>query len=318
MSRTNPENKRVRRFVQREEAEPRVFLWYRQRNPQLRSLPMSCLLKIRAFQDELSPNERKIARFILTNPALIRDYSSQNLANSVGVSQSSIVKFSQKLGYQGFPDLKLAIHEDVLLGDNEAADEGPPQAAGAPDAAVSERLYHVKNEAMRSTMQLNDEQRLAAAVAVLERAERIQVIALGAGSMVARNLASMLIQIGKSVVAEVDTYMQLSSVATLGKNDAVFLISFSGESPKMLDIVKQARKAGATVITLTNYNANPIRALADVRLYSVGRVDEFEIPQIVSGTSQQFVVDLLFSQMVRHDPRARELLARSRKLVDSL
>lgn len=279
---------------------------------------MSCLLKIRAFQDELSPNERKIARFILSNPALIRDYSSQNLANSVGVSQSSIVKFSQKLGYQGFPDLKLAIHEDVLLGENEAADDGAQKTAGAPDAAVRERLYHVKNEAMRSTLQLNDEQRLAAAVDVLERAERIQVIALGAGSMVARNLASMLIQIGKSVVAEVDTYMQLSSVATLGKNDAVFLISFSGESPKMLDIVKQARKAGATVVTLTNYNANPIRALADVRLYSVGRVDEFEIPQIVSGTSQQFVIDLLFSQMVRHDPRARELLARSRKLVDSL
>ena len=76
---------------------------------------MSCLLKIRAFQDELSPNERKIALFILANPALIRDYSSQNLANAVGVSQSSIVKFSQKLGYQGFPDLKLAIHDDPLF-----------------------------------------------------------------------------------------------------------------------------------------------------------------------------------------------------------
>ena len=279
---------------------------------------MSCLLKIRAFQDELSPNERKIAHFILSNPALIRDYSSQSLANSVGVSQSSIVKFSQKLGYQGFPDLKLAIHEDVLLGENDGADDGGMRASGAADAAVRDRVYHVKNEAMRSTLQLNDEQRLAAAVEVLERAERIQVIALGAGSMVARNLASMLIQIGKSVIAEVDTYMQLSSVATLGKRDAVFLISFSGESPKMLDIVKQARKAGATVISLTNYNANPIRALADVRLYSVGRVDEFEIPQIVSGTSQQFVVDLLFSQLVRRDPRARELLARSRRLVDSL
>ena len=279
---------------------------------------MSCLLKIRAFQDELSPNERKIALFILANPALIRDYSSQNLANAVGVSQSSIVKFSQKLGYQGFPDLKLAIHEDVLLGENDAAQDDPETAAGASDAAVRDRLYEVKNEAMRSTLQLNDEHRLAAAVDVLERADRIQVIALGAGSMVARNLDSMLIQIGKSVIAEVDTYMQLSSVATLGKSDAVFLISFSGESPKMLDIVKQARKAGATVISLTNYNANPIRALADVRLYSVGRVDEFEIPQIVSGTSQQFVIDLLFSQLVRRDPRAAELLARSRRLVDSL
>ena len=125
---------------------------------------MSCLLKIRAFQDELSPNERKIARFILANPALIRDYSSQNLANAVGVSQSSIVKFSQKLGYQGFPDLKLAIHEDVLLGENDAAQNDPVTAAGASDAAVRDRLYEVKNEAMRSTLQLNDEHRLAAAV----------------------------------------------------------------------------------------------------------------------------------------------------------
>jgi len=279
---------------------------------------MSCLVKIRAFQDELSPNERKIARFILSNPALIRDYSSQNLANSVGVSQSSIVKFSQKLGYQGFPDLKLAIHEDVLLGERRAAGEAPRKAAGADGAPSREALYHVKSEAMRSTLQLNDDARVAAAVEVLERAERIQVVALGAGSMVGRNLASMLIQVGRSVVAEVDTYMQLSSVATLGPRDAVFLISFSGESPKMLDIVKQARKAGVKIVTLTNYNANPIRALADVQLYSVGRVDEYEIPQIVSATSQQFVVDLVFSQLVRRDPRARELLARSRKLVDSL
>lgn len=279
---------------------------------------MSCLVKIRAFQDELSPNERKIARFILSNPALIRDYSSQNLANSVGVSQSSIVKFSQKLGYQGFPDLKLAIHEDVLLGERRAAGDAPRKATGADGAPARDTLYHVKSEAMRSTLQLNDEARVAAAVEVLERAERIQVVALGAGSMVGRNLASMLIQVGRSVVAEVDTYMQLSSVATLGPRDAVFLISFSGESPKMLDIVKQARKAGVKIVTLTNYNANPIRALADVQLYSVGRVDEYEIPQIVSATSQQFVVDLVFSQLVRRDPRARELLARSRKLVDSL
>lgn len=279
---------------------------------------MSCLIKIRALQDELSPNERKIARFILENPALIRDYSSQNLANSVGVSQSSIVKFSQKLGYQGFPDLKLAIHEAVLLG-AENADEGDArQSDPEGDRSIREQLYRIKAEALRNTMELNDEKRLMAAVDVLERSERTQIIALGAGSMVARNFASMLIQIGKSVIAEVDTYIQLSSVATLGKKDAVFLISFSGQSPRMLGIVKEAKKAGATIVTLTNYNANPVRSLADVQLYSVSSVGEYELPQIVSSSSQQFIVDLLFSQLVRRDPKARELVARSRKAVESL
>jgi DNA-binding MurR/RpiR family transcriptional regulator len=279
---------------------------------------MSCLTKIRAFQDELSPNERKIARFILESPALIRDYSSQNLANSVGVSQSSIVKFSQKLGYQGFPDLKLAIHEAVLLGDKNGSAGEPVQETVDGHDSASDQLYRIKTEALRNTIELNEEKRLMAAVDVLERSERIQIIALGAGSMVARNFASSLIQIGKSVIAEVDTYIQLSSVATLGKGDAAFLISFSGQSPRMLEIVKQARKAGATIITLTNYNANPIRPLADVQLFSVSSVDEYEVPQIVSSTSQQFVADLLFSQLVRRSAQARELVARSRKAVESL
>lgn len=279
---------------------------------------MSCLVKIRAFQDELSPNERKIARFILSNPALIRDYSSQNLANSVGVSQSSIVKFSQKLGYQGFPDLKLAIHEAVLLGAEKNGEGEPEHRAEQAEASIQDQLYRIKSEAIRNTIELNDEDRLVAAVDVLERSDRIQIIALGAGSMAARNFAAMLIQIGKSVIAEVDTYIQLSSVATLGKGDVAFLISFSGQSPRMLEIVKRAKKAGATIITLTNYNANPVRSLADVQLYSVARVGEYELPQIVSSTSQQFVVDLLFSQLVRRSPRARELVALSRRAVEKL
>ena len=133
-----------------------------------------------------------------------------------------------------------------------------------------------------------------------------------------RNFASMLIQIGKSVIAEVDTYIQLSSVATLGKKDAAFLISFSGQSPRMLDIVKEAKKAGATIVTLTNFSANPVRSLADVQLYSVSRVGESEVPQIVSSTSQQFIVDLLFSQLVQRSAKARELVARSRKAVENL
>jgi DNA-binding MurR/RpiR family transcriptional regulator len=279
---------------------------------------MSCLIKIRAFQDELSPNERKIARFIIENPGLIRDYSSQNLANSVGVSQSSIVKFSQKLGYQGFPDLKLAIHEAVLLGSDTNGDGEQITTDPEGHLSIRERLYHVKAEALRNTMELNEDKRLVAAVDVLEKSDRIQIIALGAGSMVARNFASMLIQIGKSVIAEVDTYIQLSSVATLGPKDAAFLISFSGQSPGMLGIVKEAKKAGATIVTLTNYNANPVRSLADIQLYSVGRVGQNEVPQIVSSTSQQFIVDLLFSQLVHRSPKAKELIARSRKAVERL
>ena len=273
---------------------------------------------MRAVREELSSNEKMIADFILKNSALIRDYSSQNLAAAVGVSQSSIIKFSQKLNYRGFTDLKLAIHEHVIKNDNtEGVQEKNGTVPGKVDS-LPEQLYAIKNEALLTTMELNDEPRILSAVRLLETGKRIQIVALGSGSLVARNFASMLIQIGKSVIAEVDTYIQLSSVMTLGKGDVVFVISFSGQSTKMIQITREAKKAGVSIISLTNYNANPIRSLADVTLFSVNRKGDFEFPQIISTASQQHVVDLLFSCLLKRDSRTRELLVISRLAVDSL
>ncbi len=61
----------------------------------------------------MSAIERRIADFLLENAHLLRDYSSQQLADALGISQSSVVKFSQKLGFKGYPDLKYSIGEAV-------------------------------------------------------------------------------------------------------------------------------------------------------------------------------------------------------------
>src|SRR4029079_1384489 len=74
---------------------------------------MSALLKIRAERDQMSAIERRIADFILDNAHLLRDYSSQQLADALRISQSSVVKFSQKLGFKGYPDLKVSVSEAV-------------------------------------------------------------------------------------------------------------------------------------------------------------------------------------------------------------
>jgi len=273
---------------------------------------------MRAVREELSANEKKIADFILNNAGLIRDCSSQNLAASVGVSQSSIIKFSQKLNYRGFTDLKLAIHESVVKNDSDEYADKNGVHGDDRAGSIREQLFRIKSESLHTTMELNDDERILSAVEILEKSQRIQFIALGPGSLVARNFASLLIQIGKSVIAEVDTYIQLSSIATLGQGDALFVISFSGHSSKVIHMVQQAKKAGVSVVSLTNYSANPIRSLADVPLFSVNREGGIDVPEIISNASQQHVVDVLFSSMLKRDSKAKELLALSREAVESL
>src|SRR3546814_1202467 len=79
---------------------------------------MSALVKSRSERDQMSAIERRIADFVLENAQLLRDYSSQQLANALGISQSSVVKFCQKLGFKGYPDLKLSISEALVRADN--------------------------------------------------------------------------------------------------------------------------------------------------------------------------------------------------------
>src|SRR5215217_7445912 len=111
----------------------------RSRNPTCRSppwggstgpdpLPMPPLVKIRSERDHMSAIERRIADFILDNAHLLRDYSSQQLASALGISQSSVVKFSQKLGFKGYPDLKYSIGEAAA---RNGADAAQPARAAA-------------------------------------------------------------------------------------------------------------------------------------------------------------------------------------------
>ena len=66
---------------------------------------MNGLLRIRQRYQGLAQSDKKLADYLLLQPDTARHLSSQQLANEAGVSQSSVVKFAQKLGYKGFPAL---------------------------------------------------------------------------------------------------------------------------------------------------------------------------------------------------------------------
>ena len=65
--------------------------------------------KIHAMLDTFSPTEQKIALYINSNKKDVRTMTSYELAEILGIGQSNIIRFSQKLGYKGFRDLQMNI-----------------------------------------------------------------------------------------------------------------------------------------------------------------------------------------------------------------
>ncbi len=264
----------------------------------------------------MSANEKKLADFILQNPSLIRDYSSQQIAGSVGVSQSSVVKFSQKMGYKGFTDLKLAIHETVVKQESNVAVLNGRRASRGASVSLKDRLFHAKNEAISGATDLNDDNSLRVAARAIESSSQVQFVSSGNAYGVARESALKLMSIGKSVTAEADPDVQRLAVATLTRGDCLIVISATGQSTHLSHLAQLAKKAGAKIISVTHQSANPVAALADIRLYSVSHGSDSDLPNVVATTSQQHVIDLLFYTLAQSDKRGQNLLGSGGKSAD--
>jgi len=260
----------------------------------------------------MSANEKKLADFVLENAPLIRDYSSQQIAGSVGVSQSSVVKFSQKLGYKGFTDLKLAVHESVVKqGSNVSVlrtDDGYDE-----EQPIKDTLLARKSEVLSSSTVINDNEAILAAVRAIESAAQVQVIGADGASLVAKDLAHKLIELGKPVVAESDRDVQLSGIARLARGDCLVVISASGQAAHIVDIAKSAKKSAALVISITNQWANPLGTIADIQLYSVSSGESSDITKLIVAMSQQHLVDLLYCSLAQRSNRSSKAAALSKR-----
>ncbi|MFI2810324.1 MULTISPECIES: SIS domain-containing protein [Microbulbifer] len=277
---------------------------------------MGSIAKIRTMRESMSNHERRIADFLLENVEEVRSHSSKSLAESVGVSQSSVVKFSQKLGYKGYSDLKLSLTESlartsllpkVIHGDISTDDDL---------STVAQKLIARKTVALNESLTVNSEEHLQQAVELLHSADRILLAGVGASSLVARDLAFKLMKLGKAVLAESDSHVQVANAATLGKGDLVFAISESGQTQDVLQVAENGLNCGADVISLTGFSRNALVELAGINLFCVSDESEVRSSSILARTAQHMITDLLFILVSQRDGQAKELFERSRAAVN--
>lgn len=255
---------------------------------------MSSLLKIRAERDQMSAIERRIADFLLDNAHLLRDYSSQQLADALGISQSSVVKFSQKLGFKGYPDLKYSIGEAVARAGG--GDEGVATVATVEDprAALAEHLWQLKAQAEAETQLINPGERIDAIAALLQHAGKVYVIGLGEDGIPARAFATRLSMLGIVTVHYVDAVLMQAGVSSAAPGDVLMVFSEHGRQPALCQISRLFRERVGKVVTVTRHTPNPLRAYADAALLVSAHDERRHVEPLLYQSALQHLLDLIF------------------------
>jgi DNA-binding MurR/RpiR family transcriptional regulator len=223
---------------------------------ELNTMPHSCALKLQAVYGTLKSAERKAADYLMNHAPDIHGLTIVDYAQKAGCSEATIVRLSKRLGYDGFPELKndfAAKTADHSILDYQGLD------ASEDPAITMRKVLEASSRAIADTAAMVDPGAYNGALDALCSARNILFAGVGDAGVVAAEAYHRFLRIGHPSGFSQDLDIQLILASQLVQGDVLLAISHSGQTKSLLSVVREAERAGATVIAITNY---PLSQLA--------------------------------------------------------
>jgi DNA-binding MurR/RpiR family transcriptional regulator len=256
---------------------------------------VSVLVRIRAMAPSLRPAQRRVAEAVLRDPSGTAELPIGRLAQQCATSAATVMRFCRSAGFQGYPDLRLALARET---GREAAGDG---VGLSPDierhdslADIVAKIAFSDAAAVQDTAANLDLDALAAAVDAVATARRVDVYGIGASGFVGQDLHQKLHRIGLLAFAWPDPHAALTSAALLDAGCVAIGISHTGSTIDTVDALRAARESGARTIAITNFAPSPLTGCADLVLTTAARETTFRSGAMASRIAQLAVIDCLF------------------------
>lgn len=222
------------------------------------------ITKIQSELPGFSKGQKQIARFILEHYDKAAFMTASRLGVTVGVSESTVVRFATELGYDGYPHLQRALQEMIR---NKLTSVQRMEVAGDRMGGrdVLQTVLHADTDMIRVTLDEIDRDAFQGAVDALMGAKRVYILGVRSSSALASFLGFYFNLLFENVtLVHTNSVSEIfEQVLRVGPGDVLFGISFPRYSKRTLSAMKYARDRGARVIALTDSQLSPLARVAD-------------------------------------------------------
>ncbi|MDR5786497.1 MurR/RpiR family transcriptional regulator [Caballeronia sp. LP003] len=271
------------------------------------------LSQVEAMRAQLRPSERKLAEYVLEAPREVLDLSMTEFAARAGVSQPTIARFCQALGFSGFREFKIRLAQGVAA---DVPTVYRDVRTDEPAAGVAAKVLDRTIGALIAVRNSLSSDSVAAAIAMLAEARRIEFYGAGGSGIAALDMQHKFFRLRVPSVAYSDPHTYTTSAALLGAGDVVVAISNTGRTRDILDACRSALNGGAKVIAITHGNS-PLARLATVGLFANVDEDTDIFSPMTSRVSHLAIGDILAVGLaLARGPALAEKLAEAKDVLE--
>ncbi len=264
-------------------------------------IAQSVFARLRAGYPALSEAEQRVAVAFERDAAALVHLPLTSLAARIGVSEATIIRCCQSIGYRGLRDFKLALAAETLAPHRVIHEAILPDDS---DAAVVDKVLRSDMQAIADTLAVLDVGAISRAADALVAATRIECYSVGSSIPIALDAYYRFLRLGLPVGIVMDPHMQAVSAAHLPPGAIAFAVSHGGRSIETRTAMEEARDAGATCILLTSFHHTPMESLAHIQIVTAPIDGALRPEPVASRIAHLCVIDALTTVVALRRPTA--------------
>ena len=222
------------------------------------------LSTLREMEPTFSKGQKRIARYITEDYDKAAFMTANRLGKTVGVSESTVVRFAVDLGFDGYPSMQKAMQEMVL---NRLTSVQRIEVANdrIGDQDILSLVLQSDMEQLRKTVSSVDRKDFSAAVNAILDARRIYVLGVRSASALASFLGYYLNLMFEDVhtITASGTGQVLEKLISAGPDDVVIAFSYPRYSTSTVTGASFCHSKGAKIVAMTDSRTSPLGQTSD-------------------------------------------------------
>jgi DNA-binding MurR/RpiR family transcriptional regulator len=225
---------------------------------------------IQARFDEFSRSQKDVAQYIVDHLDEVAFQTAEELARRASTSSSTVVRFSQALGFEGFPELQTQARDEYRR--RVAAGNGAPGTSATPlfslDQSAFETAVAADHVNVEETARRISRSGVEGAIDAIAGAGRVLIAGTDQMAFFASYLRHllMLLDLQADIVAS-PSQEALSRLARIDESTLVVGLSAGRPHPLVVRAMKLARHRKARTVAITDATLSEVAKLAQIRLY---------------------------------------------------
>ncbi len=260
-------------------------------------------------RNQYTKTERLIADYIINNVLVFTVSSIGGVAEELGISKTSLIRFAKKAGFDGYLEFRRRLQEEEVVAFSPA--ERFRKLIDSKYLSGNEKIERKEIDNIIQCCSKIDEKQLDMLIDRVEKAKKIYTAGSDAASFIAQIMSFRMSIFGYPFMYIDSARVNLAvSMMSAEAEDVLFLFDFPDYNKSYRYVVDYAHEKGMIVVLITDYASHPLAPSADMSFYCDSQTDIFKN----SLVAPLYFINHFMSAIIYHDEdRMLEYLRRREK-----